>query len=61
MILSSKGQSTVEYLLLFTAVIVVVIFFIARPGSVYQNRLNETYNTVSGSLVTASNAFYNSF
>ena len=61
MVLSRKGQNTIEYLLIFTAVISVCILFVVKPGSVYQSRLNETYDTASNSLVAASNAFYNSF
>ena len=61
MVLSRKGQSTIEYLLVFAAIIGVAIVLVAQPGSIYQNRLNETYDTASNSLVTASNAFFKSF
>lgn len=61
MVLSRKGQSTIEYILFFTAALVVCIIFVVSPGSLYQNRLNTTYNSASGSLGPAANAFYNSF
>ncbi|MBP6342885.1 MAG: hypothetical protein KA403_03015 [Candidatus Omnitrophica bacterium] len=58
---SRKGQSTVEYLLLFTCVVTVIIFFVAQPGSPYQARLNQTYDHATNTLVTTANSFYNSF
>lgn len=40
-----KGQSTVEYILLITAVILVVVLFTTSqgPGS-FQNGLNQVFN-----------------
>ena len=61
MILSRKGQSTIEYLLFFTGFIAVCIVLFVGSGSLYQSRLNQTYDAASGSLTTAANAFYNSF
>ena len=61
MALSHKGQSTIEYLLVFTGVVVVMIVFLAQPGSAYKNKLNQTYGNATDTLVVTANAFYNSF
>ncbi len=61
MTLSSQGQSTIEYLLIFSGVVVILIVFMAQPGAVYQSKLNSTFNAAADGLGTATNAFYNSF
>ena len=61
MLQSRNGQSTLEYLLLFTAVVVALIFFVAVTNSPYQTRLNETYDLGTNALFETSNTFYNSF
>lgn len=58
---SRKGQSTIEYLVFFMAVIVVLIFFVAQAGSPYKTRLNQTYEWGTNTLESTSNAFFNSF
>lgn len=42
-----KGQSTVEYIILVTAVIVVAIFFLTSPSGPFQSQLNKTLTTGS--------------
>ncbi|MFH0753751.1 MAG: class III signal peptide-containing protein [Candidatus Omnitrophota bacterium] len=38
----NRGQSTLEYVLLVTAVIVVVIGMVASPSSPFRTKLNST-------------------
>jgi hypothetical protein len=42
-----KGQSTLEYVLLVTAVIVVIIGLVVSPQSPFRTKLNST---ISGSM-----------
>ena len=59
--ISRKGQSTLEYLLFFTAVIVAFIFFVAVSNSPFQMRLNQTYDYGTNAVVDVTKSFYNSF
>jgi Flp pilus assembly pilin Flp len=43
---NKRGQSTVEYILLVTAVIAVMIVFATSSGGPLQSQLNQTLNTV---------------
>jgi hypothetical protein len=47
-----KGQSTLEYIILVTAVIVVIISFLVSPSSPFKNQLNTTLNDTVGHLDT---------
>jgi len=55
-----RGQSTVEYVLLVTAVVTVIIAFLVSPQSSFQNQMNTTLNAVTqdignlGSQLTSS-------
>lgn len=51
-----KGQSTVEYILLVTAVTLIVVFFTTGTGpGTFQNGLNKLFNeTTQDMLNTAS-------
>ena len=40
-----KGQSTIEYLLLF-AVVILVLFSFLKPGGVFEGRLRNITNSV---------------
>ena len=40
-----KGQSTLEYVLLVTAVIVIIIGLVFSPGSPFRSSLNATLNS----------------
>jgi len=42
-----KGQSTVEYIVLVTAVIIVVVLFVFNKDSLFQKKINTTYDTVT--------------
>ena len=39
------GQSTVEYILLFTAVVGILIAFLISPSSPFKTKLNETLSS----------------
>ena len=41
---NQTAQSTIDYLLMVTAVIV-VLFFVLRPGGIYHKALNGTYKS----------------
>ena len=43
---NKKGQSTVEYVLLVTAVVAVAIAFLASPSSMFKQQLNSSLNSV---------------
>jgi Flp pilus assembly pilin Flp len=43
---NKRGQSTVEYVLLVTAVLAVIIAFVSTNKGGFQNQLNTTLNTV---------------
>lgn len=44
---NKRGQSTVEYVLLVTAVLAVVIAFVVGQKSPFQTQLNQAYNTAT--------------
>ena len=46
----TKGQSTVEYILLATAVIAVMIFFTTDKNTGLQGRLGNTLNATSDAI-----------
>ena len=41
---NKRGQSTVEYVLLVTAVLAVIIALVATPKSGFRNQMNQTLN-----------------
>lgn len=47
---NSKGQSTVEYILVVAAVIAAILIFGSRNG-IFQNALNATYDTNINSML----------
>jgi len=50
-----KGQSTVEYILLVTAVIAVVVLFTTGRGSgTFQNGLNKVFNTTTQDMLNVA-------
>jgi len=51
---SLKGQSTVEYILLVTAVIVVIVLFTTGKNNLFQSRLNAVYNQATQDMVNVS-------
>jgi hypothetical protein len=52
MVKNKKGQSTLEYIILVTAVIVVIISFLVAPTSPFKQQLNTTINDTTGMLST---------
>ena len=56
---SRSGQSTVEYILLVTAVIGVMIFFLTNSNGL-QGKLNSTLGTASNGIEDMSNRLHNS-
>jgi len=49
-----KGQSTVEYILLITAVIAVIILFTTGNNSPFQKNLNSVFNTTSQDMLNVA-------
>ena len=47
-----RGQSTLEYVLLVTAVIVVIIGIVVSPSSPFRSTLNTTLNSSIGGMET---------
>ncbi len=52
---NKKGQSTVEYNILVTAVIGAAIFFLNGEGSLFRTRLNTTMTTMTDQMGTMAN------
>ncbi len=51
---NNKGQSTVEYVLLVTAVVAVMIMFTTNRNTGMQSKLNETLETATDGMGTLS-------
>lgn len=49
-----KGQSTVEYILLVTAVLAVVILFTTGNKSPFQQNLNSVFNSTSQDMLNVA-------
>jgi hypothetical protein len=47
-----KGQSTVEYIILVTAVVALMLFFMNPKNGALQNKMNSTLDTVAGGMET---------
>ncbi len=60
MLKNKRGQSTVEYILLATAVIGAMIFFTTGDNSVLKTRLGITLNSTANSIGSISNRLVNS-
>ena len=45
-----KGQSTLEYILLITAVVLILITFL-QSGGLFQNRYNDTLASATNGMV----------
>jgi len=57
---NKRGQSTVEYVLLMTAVVAVIIALVTSNKSGMQGQLNSTLNTAIGDIGNMSDALDNS-
>lgn len=49
-----RGQSTVEYVLLMTAVVAVIILMVTQPKTGLQGQLTNTINSAVGQVGTMS-------
>ncbi len=49
-----KGQSTVEYILLVTAVVAVIILFTTTKDSTFQNRLTSVFNNATQDMLNVA-------
>ncbi len=49
-----KGQSTVEYILLVTAVVAVIILFTVGQGSLFQTRLSTVFNQTTQDMLNVA-------
>ena len=49
-----KGQSTVEYILLVTAVVAVIILFTVGKNSLFQTRLTNVFNQTSQDMLNVA-------
>ena len=57
---NKRGQSTVEYILLMTAVVAVIIALVAGNNSQFQQTLNSTLNTAVSDMGVGVDALSNS-
>ena len=48
---NKKGQSTVEYILLVSAVVLVIIMFTTGKSSLFQTRINSVLNETTQSML----------
>ena len=46
-----KGQSTLEYILLVTAVILVLLWFLTGSGSPFRERYNDTLDAATNGML----------
>ena len=51
---SHKGQSTVEYILLVTAVVGVIVLFTTGSGSLFQSRLTNVFDQTTQDLTNVA-------
>ncbi|NLE65285.1 MAG: class III signal peptide-containing protein [Elusimicrobia bacterium] len=54
---SQKAQSTLEYILLVTAVLVVIIAFVAGPNSPFKEAVNNTLVDAAGQMESMTGKF----
>lgn len=55
MLKNKRGQSTLEYIILVTAVIAVLIIFLNPTTGILRNKVNQTYDTVSDGMLDMAN------
>ena len=56
---NQKAQSTVEYLLLVTAVIMVALLVTSGNTSIFQNRLTNVFNMTTNGMQAMANRLAN--
>ena len=59
MLNNKKGQSTLEYIILVTAVVAVLLVFLG-PNGFFQKSFNSTLSDVSSTMNMMSNRYANS-
>lgn len=59
MLKNKRGQSTLEYIILVTAVVAVLLVFLG-PSGFFQTTVNTTLKDVSGVMNMMSNRYVNS-
>ncbi len=59
MLKNKRGQSTLEYIILVTAVVAVLLVFLG-PTGFFQNTFNKTLGDVSGVMNMMANRYVNS-
>ncbi|MDP8265181.1 MAG: class III signal peptide-containing protein [Candidatus Aceula lacicola] len=57
---NKKGQSTLEYIILVTAIVAVMIIFLS-PGGKLQTVVEDSYNTVADEVTDAAGALAGNF
>ena len=60
MVKNKRGQSTLEYIILVTAVLVVVLSFLLGNNSPFQSKLNKTLNQTTQVMDQMSSRWINS-
>ena len=58
---NKKGQSTLEYIILVTAVIVVILALVFSDSSPFRTNLNQTYSTMLDGSQTLANKLANTY
>jgi hypothetical protein len=61
LIKKKKGQSTVEYIILVTAVIAVIIFFVVNGNSPFRQRMNSTLGNATDAMVNMAQRLNGAF
>ena len=54
MLKNKRGQSTLEYIILVTAVVAVLLVFLG-PGGIFRNTFGNTLNVVTDGMTNMSN------
>ena len=55
-----KGQSTLEYIVLVTAVIAIILIFLG-PQGVFQNRVNQTLDVATNAMTNMAGRLAGSY
>jgi uncharacterized protein (UPF0333 family) len=61
LIKKKKGQSTVEYIILVTAVIAVIIFFVVNDSSPFRSKMNQTLGNATDAMVNMAQRLNGAF
>ena len=54
-----KGQSTLEYIILVTAVIAIILVFLG-PTGIFRNRFNQTLGSATNGMINMAGRLENS-